>query len=79
MPARCLCNCCQKQDPQLLPNASNLVLTRKENEGISIGDCIHIQIISISDNGKRVVISIQADKDLPIHRDEIICETVARK
>lgn len=46
-----------------------LVLTRKVNESIMIGDNIEIKIISIS--SKSVKIGIVAPKDVAIYRKEL--------
>lgn len=46
-----------------------LILSRKENQKIRIGNDIVINIISISDNN--VKIGIEADKDVKIYREEI--------
>ncbi len=49
-----------------------LVLSRKANQGLMIGDDIEIKIFSI--DGDRVSIGIEAPKALRIVRDELIGE-----
>ncbi len=46
-----------------------LVLTRKTNESIKIGDDIEITILSVS--GEQIKIGIEAPKHIEIHRKEI--------
>lgn len=46
-----------------------LVLTRKEQEQIRIGDNITITLVAV--RGDRVRIGIDAPKDVPILRDEL--------
>ncbi|MGD6831714.1 carbon storage regulator CsrA [Sutcliffiella halmapala] len=46
-----------------------LVLTRKKDEAIKIGDDIEIKVIGI--NGDQVKIGIEAPKHVEIHRKEI--------
>ena len=47
-----------------------LVLTRKVDEGIIIGDNIKIRVIAIE--GNKVKLGIIADKDISIVREEIL-------
>ncbi|KAA6474984.1 carbon storage regulator CsrA [Bacillus swezeyi] len=46
-----------------------LVLTRKLNEAIQIGDDIEVKIIAV--DGDQVKIGIEAPKHIDIHRKEI--------
>ncbi|WP_027726369.1 carbon storage regulator CsrA [Tuberibacillus calidus] len=46
-----------------------LVLTRKKNESLIIGDNIEIEILSI--DGEQVKIGIKAPRDVDIHRKEV--------
>ncbi|MBZ4643724.1 MAG: carbon storage regulator [Deferribacteres bacterium] len=49
-----------------------LVLTRKINESLMIGDDIEIKIVEIT--GKNVKIGIEAPKDIQVFRKEIYDE-----
>lgn len=46
-----------------------LILSRKENQKIRIGNDIVLNIVSISENNVRI--GIEADKDVKIYREEI--------
>lgn len=46
-----------------------LVLTRKKNESLIIGDDIEIEILGI--DGEQVKIGIKAPKNIDIHRKEV--------
>lgn len=52
-----------------------LVLTRKKNESIVIGDNIEITIVDIQ--GDQIRIGINAPKNVSIHRKEIYLEIQA--
>lgn len=49
-----------------------LVLTRKPNESIMIGDDIEVSVLSVT--GDKVRIGIQAPHDIPVFRTEIYVE-----
>ena len=46
-----------------------LVLSRKINESIIIGDSIEVTIVEV--NGRNVKIGIDAPKDVSVHRKEV--------
>ena len=46
-----------------------LVLTRKSNQSIMIGDDIEVSVLSIM--GEKVRIGIQAPRDIPVFRKEV--------
>jgi carbon storage regulator len=47
-----------------------LVLTRKKNQSIMIGNSIEIKILEVS--GRNVSIGIEAPRDVEIFREELI-------
>ncbi len=49
-----------------------LVLTRKTNQSIMIGDDIEISLLAIM--GEKVRIGIQAPRDVPVFRTEVYLE-----
>lgn len=56
-----------------MEDIGNLILTRREGETIIIGDNISITVSRIDANkmGQRVHLSVQAPKNLSVHRQEI--------
>ena len=49
-----------------------LVLTRKSNQSIMIGDDIEVSVLSIM--GEKVRIGIQAPRNIPVFRKEVYLE-----
>jgi carbon storage regulator len=49
-----------------------LVLTRKSNQSIMIGDNIEVSVLAIM--GEKVRIGIQADRNVPVFRKEVYLE-----
>lgn len=49
-----------------------LVLTRKTDEAIQIGDCITLKVISI--HGCRVKLGIECPREIPVLRQELADE-----
>jgi len=54
-----------------------LVLTRKSNQSIMIGDAIEISVLSVM--GEKVRIGIQAPRDVPVFRKEVYLEIQREK
>jgi carbon storage regulator len=54
-----------------------LVLTRKSNQSIMIGDDIEVSVLSIM--GEKVRIGIQAPRTIPVFRKEVYLEIQAEK
>lgn len=54
-----------------------LVLTRKANQSIMIGDDIEIQVLSVV--GEKVRVGITAPRSVPVYRDEVYHEIVAER
>ena len=46
-----------------------LILTRKDNESLFIGDDIEITVLDVK--GNQVCIGINAPKDIDVHREEV--------
>ena len=49
-----------------------LVLTRKSNQSIMIGDDIEITVVSVA--GDKVRLGIEAPREIPVHRAEVYLE-----
>ena len=49
-----------------------LVLSRKRNESIMIGDDIEFTVLAIT--GEKVRVGIRAPRDIPVHRKEVYLE-----
>ncbi len=49
-----------------------LVLTRKSNQSIMIGDDIEVTVLAIM--GEKVRVGIQAPRDIPVFRKEVYLE-----
>ena len=46
-----------------------LILTRRINESLNIGDDVQVTVLGIK--GNQVRIGIEAPRDVPVHREEI--------
>lgn len=54
-----------------------LVLTRKSNQSIMIGDDVEVSVLSIM--GEKVRIGIQAPREIPVFRKEVYLEIQQEK
>jgi carbon storage regulator len=54
-----------------------LVLTRKSNQSIMIGDEIEVSVLAIS--GEKVRLGIEAPKSVPVFRKEVYVEIQAER
>jgi carbon storage regulator len=54
-----------------------LVLTRKSNQSIMIGDDVEISVLSV--NGEKVRIGIQAPREVPVFRKEVYLNIQAER
>jgi carbon storage regulator len=54
-----------------------LVLTRKANQSIMIGDVIEVSVLSVL--GEKVRLGIQAPREVPVFRKEVFLEIQAQK
>src|SRR4051812_10354525 len=55
-----------------LPGGAMLVLTRKSNQSIMIGDDIEVSVLAIM--GEKVRIGIEAPRSVPVFRKEVYLE-----
>ena len=55
-----------------LPRGAMLVLTRKSNQSIMIGDDIEVSVLAIM--GEKVRIGIEAPRSVPVFRKEVYLE-----
>src|SRR6058998_2812335 len=55
-----------------LPRGSMLVLTRKSNQSMMIGDDIEVSVLAIM--GEKVRIGIEAPRSIPVFRKEVSLE-----
>jgi carbon storage regulator len=53
-----------------------LVLTRKANQSIMIGDNVEVSVLSVL--GEKVRLGIQAPRDVPVFRKEVFLEIQAQ-
>jgi carbon storage regulator len=53
-----------------------LVLTRKANQSIMIGDNIEVSVLSVL--GEKVRLGIEAPRDIPVFRKEVFLEIQAQ-
>lgn len=53
-----------------------LVLTRRKNERIRIGESIVVTVVDV--RGDKVRIGVEAPRDIPVHREEVYRAIVAR-
>lgn len=58
--------------PSVLAEATMLVLTRKTNQEIVIGDDIRITVVAVGND--HVKLGITAPRSIPVHRSEIYRE-----
>ena len=49
-----------------------LVLSRKVNQSIMIGDQIEVTVLSVS--GEKVRLGVKAPREVPVYRDEVLAE-----
>jgi carbon storage regulator len=59
----------ERMDPQERKGMGMLVLSRNKGETIVVGDDVRITVIEI--RGDKVRLGIEADKQTPVHRQEV--------
>jgi len=63
-------NALHESTPQFITGASMLVLSRKRDERIVIGDNIVITVVEV--RGDKVRLGIEAPTEVPVHRQEVL-------
>ena len=56
-----------------------LILSRKLGESITVGDKAEVKIMIVGTNGNQVKLGIEAEKSIPVHREEIFQKIQAEK
>jgi len=56
-----------------------LILSRRLGESITIGDKAEVKIMIVGTNGNQVRLGIEAEKSIPVHREEIFQKIQAEK
>lgn len=64
------CRCVETHCGELLEGREMLVLSRKKSESIVINDDVVITIVEV--RGDKVRLGIQAPRDIPVHRKEVL-------
>ncbi len=54
-----------------------LVLSRKTNQSIMIGDEIEVTVLSVA--GEKVRLGIKAPREIPVYRDEVYSQVHAQQ
>ena len=54
-----------------------LVLSRKTNQSIMIGDEIEVTVLSVA--GEKVRLGIKAPREIPVYRDEVYSQVNAQQ
>ena len=63
--------------PQDIKERNLLILTRRVNESLMVGDQVTVTVLAVK--GNRVRIGIEAPQDVAVHREEICDRVQAEK